>query len=557
MKRFPTYLLLPIVLLTLLLAQGCRKKEKESKAQSVAQRLENPHINAIPKNAGYVIRMNARNVAKKGNLKTINEMKAFQKIFVDYAEGIQYKAIIELMKEPEKYGFNGDNDIYIFADSEDSTKTYVGFTVQVSDSSKVVNFHNNLSSTTDLVQKEGFARGSNSIGYWGWSSNLFFYIANIENGEVNLEDVFKQSISQKEVITQNENFREFMKTDSDISMWISSTFLYLPFTRYTTRFEVEKNELLEWLQILFPEEDIELEKLFQDNYIHAYSHFENGRAVCNAKAFPNKQIERMIKKYDFWNPQGVAKETLDPFPSEGLYCVLYCSVDMDKIRQIANTLEKKYENSKFKSNFFLSLWRDKDGIKAAKAMGGDMALSLSGIQQYKYISFPTITLSVSMKDLNYFPDFAKAKVTSGKYIQKQGYYTFPTGFGGLEFHLKQNGNTLVITSNEKHIKEGVGKRLTQNSWGKAMISQSTGMFVNVNYDEYPSEYKTSIKEKDSVYLDNFLPDKWLITSKNYNFGEIEITLKERDENALSQFIKYSDTATYVTELADSLEKKFK
>lgn len=557
MKSFSNNMLLLILSLTFLLTLGCKNKKKDSQEQSVVKLLQSSHLNAIPKNAGYVIRMNARNIAEKGNLKTINELKAFQEIFVDYAEGIQYKALISLLKQPDNYGLDGENDIYVFADSEDSTKNYVGFSIKVSDSSKVENFHKKLSPTSDITTEKGFTLGSSDIGFWGWNRNLFLYITNIGSGKVDLKDVLMQSINQKEGLAQNENFKEFMKKNSDISVWIASSYLYLPFTKYTASYEAEKNELVEWLQLLFPEEEIDLEKLFQDNYIHNYSTFEEGRVICSFRAYRNKQIDRMIKKYDFWNPKGISEEALAPFPADSLYFLLYSSIDMDKIRQIANTIEKKYENTSFKKNWFVSLWRDKEGKKAGEELGGDMAISLSGIQKFKYISFPSITVTLSLKDSTFFNKEIQQQIDSGKCIIKNGYYTIPTSLGSLEFHVKMQGNTLIITSNESHIKNGLSKKIVQTYWGKRMINQSAGCFINLNYDEYPQEYVRTVSQskKDSVYLNNFIPDKLVFTTKNYESGFCDATLKKKDENALSQFIKYSDTATYISEIVEEFTKE--
>lgn len=556
MKRVTT-LLLMLALLSLCMIQGCKKSEKKQKKQSYKEQLENPHLIAVPRHAGFVARMNARNIAEKGNLKKVSEMKTLQRLFIEYSEGIQYKAIITLMKNPQNYGLNGANDIYVFAETEDSTKNFVGFTVAVSDSLRVVNFHEVLSPTTKPTEKEGFARGANDVGYWGWNGELFFYIANIGKGEVDLKKIFTKSISQKKGISQNANFQEFMKTESDISIWIASSYLYLPFMKYTSRFKTEKKELTEWLQLLFPEEEIDLEKLFQDNYIHSFSNFENGKAISLGKAFKNPQIERMIKKYDFWHPSGISKKTLEQFPADSLYFLWFFSIDMDKIRTLSNSLQEKYKNTDYTSNWFISIWNDKNGIKAAKAMGGDIAIALSGIQTYSFISFPTITVSVSMKDLNYFPTYAQERVDSGDYIDKRDYYTYQTSLGSLAFHLKQIGSTLVITTKEEHITNGFGKNITQNQWGEAMLNQSGGLFINANYDEYPDEYKKmkSMKKRDSVYIREAIFDKWLLTNKNSEWGNAKVTFKNREVNGLSQIITYADTAAYIGELADSLEQE--
>ena len=534
MKNIFNRTFFPAILILIISLTSCSKSKKSP--------------TFIPKNAGVVAVINGKSLSEKSGVNDLTSTHLFNmlknKLSSDKKNTLdEFEPII---KNTKKSGIDLKNEIYLFAFQKDST-SYFAIHMKLIDKAKFTDFINKI------IKKSGKTVAINSLGryrYLGfdkkapiiiWDRNQLLVLVDIkqQNDLGTNATIAKQVLTEdkSESIVSSQQFDNFNKNKKDISLWINYKYL------------MSNMKPMQRMAVLskFPMN-------FKDYTISVYCDFQKGQVVSTFETNLSEQMKKAIKENKVFKDK-FNTEILNYFPQKSyinffgaINLLGYYNLIMKKINIKQGNTEQI--NNIFQAAFGMSLQ------DALSEFSGEMGFDIHGFkfaQKKQKNSDKTIT--VPMPLFSFGIEFNSDKFFNaltnkfGAMLEhKDGYYELTKGKSSIYFNVF--GKTLIGTNDIDLIKNIVSGDIKSQSLKNSKIAtrlnnQPFYASIDLNFDSYPQEFKTLIKEHDEKNVDaifNVLSiyDKLEYFPVNHYKWNVILKLKDQKSNSLKTIISSLD-----------------
>ncbi len=545
------------------------------------------HLAFIPKSSEYVLRIDAKSLANKLELKgefknTLLYKKELQNEIDGKGGSLMTRIFRRTIKDHGKVGIDVFSDFYYFETKVDDESYSV-----------IVGALSNQDNFKETVQKMPGAKeailNDKTFTYYGkkneilaWNSVGFLHIEKKyayfdmwgygDKKEVPMVDVARKLFTLKEAdcIKSDKAFNEFADEDADLAVYVNYASLFGESFK-------EKNKY----------KDKEISTILNavsEMKVGFFLNFESDKIVLNSNFYGDKSV---FDKYYFMKEKGLSDEALSAVTDKNLLALYAFNIEPSKLQSLidlANKISKEdgerysesYGGDHMRKNFEENV---NEGLKPLglnlkqmiSALGGEMTVAAVGFKtydkedvdyqfdpltnQYERVvigvrkeQMPVFTGSVSFKDQNVLNKVYNALPLLDSASAERG-FLMPYNSDFIIYAVPAKGK--LFLSNDKVLAdkmrskgkldgkiEGPAKDLAKDYAGSMYVDLNTEMYKDI-IGQLAGNSNSDKKESDKfmTYMKMFKDIQ--MTSKGYN-GEMVINLTESRGNALFRLVKQAD-----------------
>jgi hypothetical protein len=272
---------------------------------------------AIPKDASFVLHINASSITSKVNWQEIQQTDWFKNMYAGENDSLTKK----LMDDPSNTGIDLKSDLAFFVKKQ-GQGGYSAFEGSVSNEAAFEAFNKKINKDA-AVSKNGdinIMKLGDGKGVLAWNGKRFVYIMDTPMGGLSdrlqggdsayagpyafpIDSLQKFGVQlfdleKKNSLTSDERFASLIKEQGDVHFWANA--------------EQYSDMLGGFLSVL------KLNVLFEDNVSATTLNFENGKITMKTKSYYNKELRDLMDKYP---PGEISNDIINRIPSQNVAAV--------------------------------------------------------------------------------------------------------------------------------------------------------------------------------------------------------------------------------------------
>jgi hypothetical protein len=500
---------------------------------------------SIPKEASMAVLINTGSLTSKVSWQEIQQNEWFKKAYAQESDSFAKKT----MEDPSSSGIDIKGDLAFFVKKENQG-AYMAVEGGLKDASAFETFATKINKGGKVV-KNGDVNVLNTglKSLVAWTNNRFIYISDASTPSFNTRmnssadsepfsfhtDSLQKFAVQlfdlpgKNNLMNDDRFASLMKETGDIHYWVNAEQYY--------------NSLGGLLSL------IKLNVLFEGNAYGTTVNFENGKISFKSRAWYNKELNNMMKKY----AEGkVSEATINRIPSKNVVAVFAMKYPPAALKDLI----KLVGVDGFVNSFFSSVGYSTDEF--VKANKGDVLLSVSDFeikpqemtitdddgnqQTIKQNDMPSanILFATSVNDK---PAFDKLFAILQSKAQQFAPLT-------NNVHFQVNNDWFAASNSPEQVNTFLKGGNNQFPFASRISGHAFGGYINVQ--ELLKRAAPAISDSSAKAALDASINMWqdiFITSggeKNDSYtGEFEINLVDKSTNSLKQLNKYLDNISRI------------
>ena len=511
---------------------------------------------AVPKDASLAVHINTSSLTSKVTWQEIQQNEWFRKLYADETDSLSKK----LLDNPANSGIDIKSDLAFFVKKE-GRGGYMAFEGGVQDAAAFEAFATKINKGGKVVKNGDVNVLATSLkSLVAWTDSRFVYIMDVPmpsvSGRLNSSNdgsmepfTFKTDSLQKFAVQlfdlpaknnlmSDDRFASLLKETGDIHYWVNAEQYY--------------NSLGGLLSLL------KLNVLFEGNAYGATLNFDNGKITLKSKAYYNKELKALMKKY-----QGgkVSADMINRIPSKNVVAVFALKyppqglVDLMKLVGVDG----------FVNSFFSGVgYSTEEFVKANK---GDLLISVTDFEiksQELTITDPDGNPHTIQQD-----GMPNANVLFATSVNDKP--AFDKLFGILQtkvqelspamankVHFQLNNDWFAASNSPEQVNAFLGGGNNKFPFANRISGKAFGGYINVQQllkSAAPAITDSSAKAAMDASI-NMWQDI-VMTSGGEDgdafVGEAEVNLVDKNTNSLKQLNKYLDT---VSKLFESKHRQY-
>ena len=471
----------------------------------------------IPATSTSVMSFDIEKLMKKADFESIKKMSFYQDMLQKSADKNQL--IADVLKDPTKSGIDLQGQLYVASDLDKDDPERIATHVLVplasaSDFEKLI-----TASDLEYESINGLKyipTENNQIMTWS-DDLLVFSFTN--DYETNIKELAMKvfETNPETSIAQNGDFKKAMRSDHDMSAWMTTNSL-------------AKNPAA---GMAFNMIDMDPDAL-EENYVHGYGDFENGKMVGHADFYFNRKMGKGFLGR-FFN-DGSETNFSEVLPAENLAFAMSTSINLRGIDQFLSERPQSKEYADFVLNDVAGFERN----ELLKTLNGDVMIA--GYHSNGKIDEENFILAVALKNNGKAEEMLK-KAEEEKKIKaiEPGYYKIlSVGGEGITIRINKGmgtflhmDNKLVYSPNDELLKKIKNKEIELG--GKA-VSKTLN-----NFDEQTMAgwFDFSAFAKNEYDLPNAI-FKDVRFNVNANGADFIMETNDPNQNSLKAFFEMMD-----------------
>lgn len=511
---------------------------------------------AVPKDASLAVHINTSSLTSKVTWQEIQQNEWFRKLYADETDSMSKK----LLDNPANSGIDIQSDLAFFVKKE-GQGGYMAFEGGVQDAAAFEAFATKMNKGGKVVKNGDVNVLATSLkSLVAWTDNRFVYIMDVpmpsvsgrlnsSNDGLNEPFTFKTDSLQKFAVQlfdlpaknnlmSDDRFASLLKETGDIHYWVNAEQYY--------------NSLGGLLSLL------KLNVLFEGNAYGATLNFDNGKITLKSKAYYNKELSALMKKYAGGK---VSADMINRIPSKNVVAVFALKyppqglVDMMKLIGVDG----------FVNSFFSGVgYSTAEFVKANK---GDLLISVTDFEiksQDLTINDPDGNPHTIQQD-----GMPNANVLFATSVNDKP--AFDKLFGILQtkvqelspamankVHFQLNNDWFAASNSPEQVNAFLGGGNNQFPFANRISGKAFGGYINVQQllkSAAPAITDSSAKAAMDASI-NMWQDIVMTSGGEQGdafVGEAEVNLVDKSTNGLKQLNKYLDT---VSKLFESKNRKY-
>lgn len=503
---------------------------------------------AIPKDASVAVHVDVKSLTSKVSWQEIQQTEWFKELYANETDSFARKTL----ENPTSTGVDLQGDLAFFM-KQRGQGGYMVIEGDVKDAAAFEKFATEVNKGGKVVKNGDvnvLTTGLKSLV--SWTANRFVYIADMpmpnayasmnRNGDNNEPFAFKTDSLQKFAVelfdlpgknnlVNDDRFASLLKETGDIHYWVNA--------------ELYGNSLGGLLSM------VKLSVLFEGNAYGTTVNFDNGKITLKSKAWYNKQLTELMKKY---GGEKVSEATINRIPSKNVLAVFAFKYKPEGFKELLKLLGVDgFVNSALSSVNYST----DEFVKATK---GDVLISVSDFevksrtlgadggqtsvpQDMPTVPAPTakVLFATSVNDK---PSFDKLFGIIQSKSQELGAFT-------KDIHFQLNNDWFAVGNSPDQVNGFLSGGNNNLEFAKRISGRSFGGFINVQQilkSTTPLATDSSAKAALDASI-NMWQDIYMLSSGEANgtyTGEAEINLVDKSTNSLKQLNKYIDTISKLT-----------
>lgn len=496
---------------------------------------------AIPKDASVAVHIDVKSLTSKLSWQEIQQTFLFKNVYANESDSFVKKTL----ENPASTGIDLQGDLAFFM-KQQGQGGYMVVEGGLKDAAAFEKFATEVNKG-GKVAKNGDVNvlntGTKSLV--SWTANRFVYIADMpmptatarmsrSNDESYEPFAFKADSLQKFAVelfdlpgknnlADDDRFASLLKETGDIHYWVNA--------------EQYGNSLGGLLSM------IKLSVLFEGNAYGATVNFENGKISLKSKAWYNKELTALMKKYGNGK---VSEATINRIPSKNVAAVFAFKYQPEGLRDLIKLLGVDgFVNSAFSSVGYST----DEFVKANK---GDVLIAVTDfdVKSRPMVGDPTDV----PKDMPTIPD-PTAKVLFATSVNDKP--SFDKLFGILQstsqqyaaftkdIHFQLNNDWFAAGNSPEQVNAFLSGGNSNLDFAKRLSGRAFGGFINVQ-QILKSTSALASDSSSKAALDasiNMWQDIYMLSGGDEGgayTGEAEINLVDKSTNSLKQLSKYLD-----------------
>jgi len=438
---------------------------------------------------------------------------------------------------------NFQKDVFVFGINESYDERFFGISAEMYDRSVLEEFLVDIMKEArldnDIEEEDGFSYiNIEDESIIGWDDDkILLLIPTERSSKRNLEDKLGElmDLPEKNQISSSEKFNEFYNKKRDISMWFTSNVL---------------NEEREFQQL-----QNQLNMSLSDNYLSTYIELDDNSISLLTEYSLNKDLQKLMDKYDLFDNS--SNSSLPKyFPNES-FAAASISLNSDAFRVMLKDMDG-FEQ--FQGAFEFETGLEVDDL--FEMIQGNAMISLIGFENMKYTDYeyeynsyedsvslyeellPLVSMTIDIDGDETIYEIIQT--ISDASMVNHGYYYEVEADGGYPVYLAYNDDICIITNDIRSINEfrggGFRRSLASSDQGPEFLNNIFYAYMNLDFDELPSEYKDEILENQSFQeqqmfeLWNSIAESIEFKMINQNSFEIILKTKDFDSSSLSNIL---------------------
>ncbi|WP_322970779.1 DUF4836 family protein [Faecalibacter sp. LW9] len=497
------------------------------------------YVEIIPSDADFVIQLNPKTIAEKGNFKELEkyQMAQFLTREVKNQDPALAKLFDQIRQSPTSFGLDIISPLYIFG-TQFQNKVIVTLSVNMDNKS---DFEEQLKIIYQGVYKKEISfkseHGYTTIDgikkpFMMWDKHKFLFVAGeYGTNDKTLNEYFTKLNAAQIPLQENNSFKDFLKNSQDINLWCTGNFV-----KYFNR------------EIQTAQTNLDLSKSSWVTYLS----FNNGNISFTHKFHPDVDSKVKLEKRPMWKNR-INTEFYKYFPAESFMNVSF--------GLYPNNLRTLTYHNDFINDLIETYQIDLDLLK--QSFDGDLLYSVfdfEAAQSYSIndyfnqketfhqtVIIPQFIIAGKMKN-HLFYDHLIDKL--GKNLIQSGnhYQLKISGNHGVYMTLKND--ILFITNNLIQLNNFSLNRVAKNNFVTSPYSNNANNpmfgYMNLNLEDYTPEVqhyflkKIPISHYPSVQLalQNLKEVNFKTTDEYTKIGSI--ILKKQSPNALEFVLHFLD-----------------
>lgn len=503
--------------------------------QFISCKKDKDYVQMIPADSEFVIQVNPKTIAEKGELKDVAQLEV-GKLTLQNLEATDPKfkeLTLQILENPSDFGVDLISPLYIFGKKQ-KNKTITALVMNMNNKS---DFENQLKiiyqSNIDFETINGytFVKGIRKP-LIAWNKKQFYFLAGeYGTSTKNLEAYFNQIIENKNALTENNSFKDFLKNTQDVNIWYTGNFI----NNFTKNQVNSANDLD-----------------FSHSSWSTYLSFNKDNISFTQKFHPDPATKVKIKEHPMWKTK-INTDFYKYFPGRS-YFNFSLAVHPANTRYIFN-------NDNPITDFLDNYEIDKNLI--AESFEGELLFNIYDFEiakdfnlndyfgQHKNFEknqiIPQFVLAGRMKNKAFFDHL----ITSlGKSIKQEDDFYAMRINSNLHLYFAYKYNILYVTNNQIQMKNFIFNRVEKLNFVQSKFSSraKNSMFgyVNLDYSQYPPEIQSYLmkqlpfpytKDIDNI-MNQFTDIQFNVTDEYTKSGTLNF--KKGDKNTLYRVIKSID-----------------
>lgn len=498
---------------------------------------------AIPKDASVAVHVDVKSLTSKVSWQEIQQTEWFKEVYNNETDSFARKTL----ENPAATGVDLQGDLAFFM-KQRGQGGYLVVEGGLKDASAFEKFATEVNKGGKVVKNGDVSVLNTGIkSLVSWTANRFVYIADMPmpnayasmnrgNGDNYEPFAFKTDSLQKFAVelfdlpgknnlATDDRFASLLKETGDVHYWVNA--------------EQYGNSLGGLLSM------VKLSVLFEGNAYGTTVNFDNGKITLKSKAWYNKQLTDLMKKY---GGEKVSEATINRIPSKNVLAAFAFKYKPEGFKELMKLLGVDgFVNSALSSVNYST----DEFVKATK---GDVLISVTDLevkarsygeasQDMPTIQEPTAKMLFATS-VNDKPSFDKLFGIIQSKSQELGNFT-------KDIHFQLNNDWFAVGNSPEQVNGFLSGGNSNLDFAKRISGKSFGGYINVQQilkSTSPLATDSSAKAALDASI-NMWQDIYMLSSGTENgayTGEAEINLVDKSTNSLKQLNKYIDTIVKLT-----------
>ncbi len=478
--------------------------------------------NYIPSNSNAVTGINTARLMEKADFEAIKKMDFYNRLVSEANK--ENSLIADVLMNPSNSGIDLSQKIYIANQVKNIDSIDAALQVFVPLSS--------VANLEKIMKEAGVAiESENGLKYYSpqpnfamvWNDEVLTFTLNSKNDENILNKGFSifENREEKTQISEQKGFSQAMDSEHDIVSWFSSTAIANdPAVRMASNFM-----------------DIDPE-ILQDNYIHSYADFENGKIVGHAdfkvkRAFGRGLIGRLIQdesKTDF----------SQVLPTDGLSFAVSTSFNFNGIDRFLSERPLTKDKADFVLNNLSGLKRK----ELLETFSGDMMLASYSTE---LVNKEDILVALAFKNEKKAKEFFEEALANKKLKEIEKDYYKLISIGGDDFSITVNkglakllykDGLLLYSPNEDLLMQVKNGELGVNKEAQQIMKSFKGNSINgwVNFNKLSGSFSGASNEfiKDVKFNANGNGADFIIETMDKNSNSLKAIFEQINNDYITK-----------------------
>lgn len=310
------------------------------------------HISLIPKDAQFVVRIDAKSLADKIELKgEFQNTQLYKKSFKDEVEGkggtLMTRIIRRTIKNPSKVGIDVFSDFY-YTETKVSNESFTMLIGALSDADNFKETINKMPGAKDggILTDKNFTYFVSKGSILAWDNNGFIYMERKYSmfdfwgggGEQKMPMVnaAKYIFNLKDTgsMKADKDFEAFIDEDADVSYYINySNIIGEKSDEFTKIKDTKAKELMSGIISM---------------KLGAFLNFENDKIVINSKIYSKSNS---IDQLNIFKKEGLSEEALQSITDKDALLTYALNIDTDKLKSLIEVIDLATKTKESSSSY--------------------------------------------------------------------------------------------------------------------------------------------------------------------------------------------------------------